>query len=68
MKNLKETIESFLLLTSTFSGAQPTFRINYDKKHIEIVEACSGFLHRCYSDPKNMMHLVDGVITFEVFN
>lgn len=67
METLEFTSNRLLFLAMHFSGSQPTFRISYCKKHMEITDACSAFLKILMSDDRVLASFHNGVISVEYF-
>ena len=67
MEKFETTIEMFLAEVKAFSGNNITFKVNYQKEQIELVEASSGFLRKLYANDKACAHFYDGVITLSYF-
>ena len=67
MESLEFTSNRLLFLARHFSGSQPTFRISYCKKYMEVTDACSGFLKILMSDENVLASFHNGVISVEYF-
>jgi hypothetical protein len=67
METLEFTSNRLLFLARNFSGSQPTFRISYCKKHMEVIDACSAFLKILISDDRVLASLHNGIIHVEYF-
>ena len=67
MEDLEFTSNRLLLLARHFSGSQPTFRISYCKRYMEVTDSCSAFLKILMSDDRVLASLHNGVIHVEYF-
>lgn len=67
METLEFTSNRLLFLAMNFTGSQPTFRISYCKKCMEVTDACSGFLKVLMSDDRVLASFHNGVIQVEYF-
>lgn len=67
METIEFTSNRLLFLARHFSGSQPTFRISYCKRYMEVTDACSGFLKILMSDDRVLASFHNGVISVEYF-
>jgi len=67
MHKIDDTMKIFFAEIKAFSHSNITFKVNYEKEQIEIVDAPSGFLRKLYADDKACAHLHDGVIKLSYF-
>jgi hypothetical protein len=67
METIDNTMKLFFAELKAFSHSNITFKVNYEKDQIEIVDAPSGFLRKLYADDKACAHLHDGVIKLSYF-
>lgn len=67
MLDFSSTVEAFLFLLQEHGGSTPTFRINYQDKQIEIVDACGSFVKKISAAPRALISLHKGVLTFQLF-
>jgi len=67
METLEFTSNRLLFLARIYTGSQPTFRISYCKRYMEIIDACSGFLKILLADERVLASFHNGVIRVEYF-
>lgn len=67
MLDLDSTIKKFIDLLKTFTGNQPSFKIDFEKKGILITDSCSGLLKLLYSDDRACAHLTKKGIFLQYF-
>jgi hypothetical protein len=68
METLEFTLAQLISLARNFNGSQPSFRISFCRKHVEITDACSGFLKVLMSDDKVFASFHNGVIQVQYFS
>jgi len=66
MKDFPQSVELFLEFVKQFNGLPPTFRLNYARQKIELVEAPSAFI-RELAVSGALCSLHDGFIIVEFF-
>lgn len=66
MKEFPEALALFLGFVEQFNGMPPTFRLNYAKKEIILVEAPSAFLKELAIGGA-VLNLNNGVVKVEFF-
>lgn len=67
MENIETILEIFTKELKQFTGAQPTFKIDYEKEEIILVDACSGFLKRLFKNDRILCHLHDGTMSLSYY-
>jgi hypothetical protein len=67
METMSKTIEVFMSILSTYSGAKPTFQVDFDKQMIIIKDCPSAFVKIVVNYPKAMCHLTSNGLSFQLF-
>jgi hypothetical protein len=68
METLEFTLDRLFFLAKNFYGSQPTFKISNCRKHVEITDACSGFLKILMSEERVWASFHNGVIQVQYFS
>jgi len=66
MLQMNNKIEKFLELLKNYNGCPPTFKFNYEKDEILLVDCSSGFI-RVLLDNDGCCHLQNGTLSVSFF-
>ena len=67
MENFNVTIATFLDLLKAYTGANPTFEIDYRNEKIIVKDCSSGFIKLIADNKKALLHLSKDGLSFQLF-